>query len=648
VLAVDFGTSTTSAAMRVAGGLATKVKLDMAGDAMPSAVAYPDDNPRAGQSALHCRRSYPEVFVASPKACLGRGPVLLDGQKVPAPQVASHVLAAVRDRALAAAGGSTPATLVLTHPGWWAAGQLADLREAAVLAGFDAQTVRTVPASLAAGHALVSARLAPGTRVVVVDVGGGICDVAVLEVGDRGQAPLTVVANAGDDRLGGNTLDDLVFAALVARLAEDGRSDLADALAAPENRGEALVVLDAVRTARQVLSDYCDTTVVVAAGGLEATVALTRAEYESLVAGPVAQISALVAQTVAQAGPGGPAGVYLTGGAGYTPVLMQAMAQVSDSLTFPSGDPKLAAALGALAVWPTADAARTGPRAGLPRDGQGQVLTDQPTVGDVLAGRYELLTQVGHGGMGVVWRAYDQRLHRDVAVKVLFGNLAGDAAARDRFRREALTSGKLDHPCVVDVIDTNAADDTGPRYIAMRYVEGTSLDHMIAAGPLPVRQAVRIVADVASALAHAHAKGVVHRDIKPGNVMVTPDGQVKVVDFGIARVMSSAALSHELLGTANYLAPERARGGHVDGRADIYSTGCMLFEALTGRPPFVSEDTFAVVTSHIEAVPPRPSMLRAGVPPALDAIVACTLAKDPADRFPTAADLRTALDRVVV
>ena len=277
----------------------------------------------------------------------------------------------------------------------------------------------------------------------------------------------------------------------------------------------------------------------------------------------------------------------------------------------------------------------------------------QPTwydemVGSKLAGRYELREVVGHGGMGAVFRAYDQRMKRVVAVKVLNPGLVDDdPRAPQRFRAEALLVAGLDgHPCLVTVFETNDEDDqTGEPYIAMQYVTGQTLADVLSDGPLSVAEAVWIVGDVLSALAHAHAGGVVHRDIKPANVMITADGQVKVVDFGIARAVDATVMTTtgRVLGTPHYIAPERVLGQPVDARADLYSTGCLLFQALTGRPPFVGDNWITLAHAHVYEPPPRPTALRPDLPAVVDDIITKALAKDPKDRYRNANDFRTAL-----
>ena len=351
ILAVDFGTVNTGAAVRFPDGRVDKVKLEASSDTMPSAAVLVDGLWRVGQSALNVRRTHPDTFVGSPKARLGQEPLILGDDLVEPATVASHVLAAVHERACRAAGGSGPDRLVLTHPVRWGRARLTALQDAARLAGFPTDRTRLLPEPIAALHAHVQpGSLPPGSRVAVVDTGGGTCDVAVLQTTDD-PAPgkdLLIVAQEGDDRLGGNDLDDLLYQWVLAQLRTAGRTDMVAALADPEHLGAALTLLDAVRTAKQDLSEHTNTPIAVAVAGTETTVTITRDEYEDLIAEPMARAAALVARALATLGSTTLAGLYLTGGTAYTPALSRALHKVTGILTSPIGDPKLAVALGAL------------------------------------------------------------------------------------------------------------------------------------------------------------------------------------------------------------------------------------------------------------------------------------------------------------
>ncbi len=266
----------------------------------------------------------------------------------------------------------------------------------------------------------------------------------------------------------------------------------------------------------------------------------------------------------------------------------------------------------------------------------------------LLGGRYELGEAIGIGGMAEVFRGRDVRLGRDVAVKVLRADLAREPAFQGRFRREAQAAAGLNAPCIVSVFDTGESD--GVPYIVMEYVEGRTLrDVLQSEGRLLPQRALEVVADVCAALDVAHAAGIVHRDIKPGNVMLTPRGEVKVMDFGIARAAAdsstTATQTAAVMGTAAYLSPEQARGENVDNRSDIYSTGCMLYELVTGAPPFTGDSPVAVAYQHVREEPTPPSAYDETLPAAVDAVVLKAMAKRPAQRYQSADEMREDLLR---
>ncbi|TMK78384.1 MAG: Stk1 family PASTA domain-containing Ser/Thr kinase, partial [Actinobacteria bacterium] len=266
--------------------------------------------------------------------------------------------------------------------------------------------------------------------------------------------------------------------------------------------------------------------------------------------------------------------------------------------------------------------------------------------GTVLASRYALDGLLGHGGMADVYHGTDQVLGRQVAVKVLGPQFARDQSFVARFRREAQAAAALNHPNLVSVFDTGS--DDGTHYIVMEYVAGTTLAKVIRdEGPLPADRAATIALAVTRALAFAHRAGLVHRDVKPANIMLSSEGAVKVMDFGIARTTNGESLTQTaaVLGTATYFSPEQAQGEAVDARSDIYALGCVLFEMLTGHPPFSGENPVAVAYKHVQEDPPHPSDEARGVPPELEAIVMRCLAKDPEDRYQTAEDLADDLQR---
>jgi eukaryotic-like serine/threonine-protein kinase len=273
----------------------------------------------------------------------------------------------------------------------------------------------------------------------------------------------------------------------------------------------------------------------------------------------------------------------------------------------------------------------------------------------LLGSRYEIGEVLGYGGMAEVHLGRDVRLGREVAVKVLRADLARDPTFQTRFGREAQAAASLNHPAIVAVYDTGE-DMYGPNgsqpYIVMEYVEGRTLREILKAeGPLMPRRAMEIVADVCAALDFSHRNGIVHRDVKPGNVMITRTGAVKVMDFGIARAVADNAATvtqtAAVIGTAQYLSPEQARGESVDARSDVYSTGCLLYELLTGHPPFTGDSPVAVAYQHVREIAPPPSSSNPDVPPPLDAIVMKAMAKNPANRYQTAAEMRADLIRAI-
>ena len=272
----------------------------------------------------------------------------------------------------------------------------------------------------------------------------------------------------------------------------------------------------------------------------------------------------------------------------------------------------------------------------------------------VLGGRYRVGAVIGHGGMAEVHRGRDVRLGRDVAIKLLRSDLARDPSFHGRFRREAQSAASLNHPSIVAVYDTgedHGGGDVTP-FIVMEYVEGRTLRDVLAHdGRLPTHRALEITSQICAALDQAHRAGIVHRDVKPGNVMLTPDGEVKVMDFGIARAVtgSSATMTQTaaVIGTAHYLSPEQARGEHVDARSDIYSTGCLLYELVTGAPPFSGDTPVSVAYQHVREEPIPPSQVEADVPPAVDAIVLKAMAKNPANRYQTATQMRADIERAL-
>jgi eukaryotic-like serine/threonine-protein kinase len=272
----------------------------------------------------------------------------------------------------------------------------------------------------------------------------------------------------------------------------------------------------------------------------------------------------------------------------------------------------------------------------------------------LLGGRYELDGIVGRGGMAEVFRARDIRLDRIVGVKTLRDDLARDQTFQARFRREAQSAASLNHPSIVAVYDTGE-DMVGSLpvpYIVMEFVDGRTLRDLLKDNRrlLPER-ALEITDGVLRALDYSHRNGIVHRDIKPGNVMLTRSGDVKVMDFGIARAVADSQMTMtqtaQVIGTAQYLSPEQARGERVDARSDLYSTGCLLYELLTGRPPFTGDSPVAIAYQHVKEEPVPPSQIDPEVPAWADAIVLKAMQKDPADRYQSAGEMRNDIQRAL-
>ena len=265
-----------------------------------------------------------------------------------------------------------------------------------------------------------------------------------------------------------------------------------------------------------------------------------------------------------------------------------------------------------------------------------------------LGERYQVEARIGAGGMAEVFRGFDSVLSRTVAIKVLLPHFARDTSFVHRFRREAQAAARLNQPNIVGVYDTG--EDDGTQYIVMEFIEGRTLAEFMSTGrrPTPV-QAAEIAQKICAAIAAAHAQGVIHRDIKPGNVMITRDGTVKVMDFGIARMLGpeTAPQTSAVLGTASYLSPEQAQGGPVDARTDIYSLGAVFYELLTGRPPFMGDSSVAVAYKQVNETPALPSSVSSDVPARVDAVVMKALSKNPSNRYQSAEEFSADLARVI-
>jgi len=275
-----------------------------------------------------------------------------------------------------------------------------------------------------------------------------------------------------------------------------------------------------------------------------------------------------------------------------------------------------------------------------------------------LANRYELGEPIGRGGMADVFEAFDTRLNRTVAIKILRSDLAHDPAFIARFRKEAQAAAALNHPTIVAVYDTGediygeGRSATNVPYIVMEYVDGTTLRDIIKSGrKLPPERGLRIIAGVLDALAYSHRHGIIHRDIKPANIMIARSGEIKVMDFGIARALADASNTmtggQTVMGTAQYLSPEQAKGETVDARSDLYSAGVLLYELLTGRPPFAGESPVAIAYQHVSEIPAYPSDIDPSIPKSVDSVVMHALNKSAKDRYQSAEEFQADVERIM-
>ena len=267
-------------------------------------------------------------------------------------------------------------------------------------------------------------------------------------------------------------------------------------------------------------------------------------------------------------------------------------------------------------------------------------------IGKLLDNRYEIMEQIGMGGMARVFRALDHRLNRQVAVKILREDLAEDAELRRRFHEESQAVAMLSHPNIVAVYDVSRSSDL--EYIVMELIDGITLKQYMQkkGNKLNWREALHFITQIVKALGHAHSRGIIHRDIKPHNIMVLRDGSVKVADFGIARVASGghSTLTQEALGSVHYISPEQARGSHIDARSDLYSAGVVLYEMITGRLPFEGDTPVSVAIQHINSIPLSPREIDPAIPEALEAITMKAMAPDPDNRYLSADDMLADLE----
>ena len=269
-------------------------------------------------------------------------------------------------------------------------------------------------------------------------------------------------------------------------------------------------------------------------------------------------------------------------------------------------------------------------------------------IGETIAGRYLIERLLGRGGMSTVWLAHDEALERDVALKLLHAARLQSPEAVERFEREARMLASLTHPGIVMVLDRGQAAGDRP-YIVFEYVQGRDLRERIDEGPIPVAEALAICTQVAEALAHAHAHGLVHRDVKPHNVLLTADGLAKLTDFGIALALTDTGLTQtgRVLGTGDYIAPEQAIGRQVDARTDVYALGAVLFHCLCGRPPYIAASPIDVAQQHVRAPLPSARALRPALPAGVDEVLRCAMAKSPDDRYQTSTQFAHELEALL-
>lgn len=270
------------------------------------------------------------------------------------------------------------------------------------------------------------------------------------------------------------------------------------------------------------------------------------------------------------------------------------------------------------------------------------------TEGQILAERYVLEAPIASGGMATVWRARDDVLARPIAVKLLHPHLAEDETFVERFRVEALAAARLAHPNIVSIYDTGSESSDGQidHYIVMEHCGGGTLGDLVAAGPMDPHRVSSVGATICDALAYAHARSIVHRDIKPHNVLVSDHNSLKVTDFGIAKAAfqkTDITTTGKIIGTVTYISPEQANGDEPDARSDLYSLGVLLYELTIGRPPFEADTDVAIALKHLNEMPPSLRSLRAGIPKTLDSVIMRSLAKDPDDRYGSADEMRSAL-----
>ncbi|WP_116710345.1 DUF6777 domain-containing protein [Actinomycetospora cinnamomea] len=642
-LGVDLGTTFTAAAV-ARDGRVEMVTLGDHTDAVPSAVVIrPDGTVLTGDAAERRAATEPELVAREVKRRLGDPmPLILGGAPYPAAVLIAHqlrdVVGVVSDRE-----GGPPEMLTLTHPANWGPYKREQFAQIPHLAGVDNVRMLTEPEA-AAAHYARNEHLAVGALVAVYDLGGGTFDATVLRTTEDGFVILG--RPEGIEGLGGVDFDEAVFSHVDRTL--DGTVsglDLADARAT-----SAAIRLrhDCVR-AKEALSADTETTIPVLLPHLQTEVRLTCGEFETMIRPSIAATIASLRRALrsARVDPAQLATVLLVGGSSRIPLVARTVSAELGRPTAVDAHPKHAVALGAAALPP---AHPTGPAGAAPDVAASRADTSTGP-GDaaprVLAGRYELRGLIGRGGMAEVHRALDRELGRTVAVKLLPAEHRGDAEFGGRLRDEARAAAVIDHPHVVAVYDVGFADG-GEVFVVMEWVDGRTLrEELRERGRLPVDEAAAVLVPVCEALAAAHERGVVHRDVNPANIMRCRDGTVKLMDFGIARVgnVEGVTGSGVVMGTAAYLSPEQVRCDPLDGRSDLYAVGCTLYELLTGQVPFRGPSAVEVASRRLHEPPVPPRELERDLSPELDAVVLRALALDPARRHQNAHELADDLRR---
>jgi serine/threonine protein kinase/actin-like ATPase involved in cell morphogenesis len=676
-LGVDLGTTFVAAAI-ARGPKAEMVTLGDRSMATPAAVFLGEDGSVVtGDAASRRGTSVPDRTAREFKRRLGDPtPIMVGGEPRTPVELMAALLRDVRDRVAQVEGGD-PAQVVLTHPANWGPFRRALFDEVPLLAGLP-DTVTITEPEAAAAHYAATRQLEVGSIIAVYDLGGGTFDVTVLRQGAEGIEILGVPE--GIERLGGIDFDEAILNYVNhvsgGALHELDPRDPQVVLALSRLRQDCVL-------AKETLSLDTETVVPVFLPGRHFDVEITRTRFEELVRAQIESTVGELSRTLrsAQVSPSELSAVLLVGGSSRIPLVARMVSEELGRPTVVDAHPKYAVALGAatiaraigerrpsrpaappgdtgptrdsvVAPTPAAPAPSPGPDRAQPKAGPGP-LGPTITLGQQL-GPYRIDRLIGRGETSEVFQAYHIEQDRVVALKLMLDGLSGNNEFRRRFLRESQVTARLGNPHIVPI--HNWGDIGGRLYLDMRYVEGEDLASRLGrSGALTPADAVDVLAQLARALDAAHREGLVHRDVRPSNVLVASDQGgdevfVYLLDFGIVRALSedsssamtSLTLTGTALGSLDYMAPERFLDEPVDRRADVYSLGCVLYQALTGERPFPVEGMALAMQAHLSAPVPRPSVRRAEVPAALDAVVERAMAKHPDQRFATAGELAAA------